>query len=493
MTEPQSQLRIGLGLWAALLGVAGCATVPRPEPAESGWVEVHTRHLNIRAQLDEGAAIEVARSMEAVRSGLTAFFQTDLDEDRLDAVLFRDHASLSDFAPFAVRGFLVETHSGPWLVTSLTAFRDSSFQIVEAHELAHHLSAYVMLRQPRWLSEGLASWLETLELDRAHHRVVFGKPPSWIRPEDLATRPVTTAALWQWQGPEIPPQEAYGHVAQSWWLVHHLLEKRPAQFADFRRLLKTGADPRAAWNQAFIGLTDAALDAELLSSLPHLTDQRSALPLKLEPVEPTVSPLPAAEVHAIQAVLQAHSSEPLERSRAIQKIEQQLNAALGLDPQNERALLLTAWLVIDDRQRIAFLRRVVGQLPYSGKALGALALNLALKGEDPRAMLQHAHALEPTDPNILDRLAWYSAVYGEPTRAVALAEEAVSRRPWSPDFVSTLALALGAAGRCPEAAERQAQALDLLGHSTLDRRALESQLALYAQGCSPEQPIRPRR
>lgn len=473
----------------ALILLAACATTPKPPPEPTpGWVEVITPHLHIRAELDTPAAVEVARSMEAVRSALTSFWGPDFaPDDRLDVVIFREHASLSDFAPFTVRAFLADTHAGKWMVSSLAAYEDSSFQIVQAHELAHHLGAYAMLRQPRWLNEGLASYLETIELDRASNRVAFGKTPSWIRPE---AEKVSLARLWAWEGDELAANEIHRYVAQSWRLVHHLLDARPEQFAAFRRLLGTGTEPKAAWATAFAGLTDAALEKELAADQ---TFETTTAPLRLEPLEPVVAPMSHAEVHAVRAVLQANTSEPLQRSQSIRKVEQHLERALALDPDNERALVVKAWLMVDDAQRLSFLRERVAKLPHSGKILEAYALNLGHAGEDPRALLTQALALEPNSGTLIVSLAWYSALAGEGDRAVEFAERAVAQRPWDPSVVAVLAGSLGAAGRCPEAAARVQQAIDLLGHSKLGRPALERQLQRYAQGCTPEHPVLPQR
>ena len=44
------------------------------------------------------------------------------------------------------------------------------------HEMAHVISNEFLVRNPRWLAEGIACYLETMHFDRAAHKVSVGDP-----------------------------------------------------------------------------------------------------------------------------------------------------------------------------------------------------------------------------------------------------------------------------------------------------------------------------
>lgn len=56
---------------------------------------------------------------------------------------------------------------------------DSPDLRLQTHELAHYLSNFVLLRQPRWLAEGLARYLETIHVKPSTNEVVLGRVSGW--------------------------------------------------------------------------------------------------------------------------------------------------------------------------------------------------------------------------------------------------------------------------------------------------------------------------
>jgi Flp pilus assembly protein TadD len=104
-------------------------------------------------------------------------------------------------------------------------------------------------------------------------------------------------------------------------------------------------------------------------------------------------------------------------------------------------------------------------------------------------MLQFGLALAPDHPGLLNTLAWYSAYYGDRQAAAKSAEKAAALRPWSAAMVDTHAAVLGAAGRCPEAAARERQALDLAVHASAGQRAAYlGKLKAYETTCTRQTP-----
>src|SRR6185503_20000450 len=142
---------------------------------------------------DAAGATGMARSMEADRSALAAFWGLEFDPaDRLEVVVFADRQSLADFAGHGVGGYVVEGPRGPLLVMALNGVGGKA---VASHELSHHLIAQALQRQPRWLGEGLATYFESVQIEPSGTAVTFGKPPAGISPNDLIEHPLTLTQL----------------------------------------------------------------------------------------------------------------------------------------------------------------------------------------------------------------------------------------------------------------------------------------------------------
>ena len=477
---------------AWLLG--GCATVggvaERTDLAPD-WVEVHTPHLHLWIELDPPSAIGLARSMEAVRSALAAFWGLEFDPaDRLEVVVFADRGSLTPYAGYGVGGYVVEAPSGPLLVMAANGVGGRA---IASHELSHHLTAQALLRQPRWLGEGIATYLETAQIDPSGASVTFGKPPAGISPNELAANPLTLAQLWAWGSIDLTAKDAVRYYANAWWLVHHLIDARGAQFDNFIRLLAGGGDPTAAWAQAFAGLTDAELEAELATALARHELKNPSKPLQLRQIQPDAAPLTYAELYALKAQLLSRTTVPLQKDEWQRQIEDQLESALVLDDKNELALLLKSGLIREDRARIEFLMTVVAKLPHSGRALGDLGVSLGRIGKDSRSAFDRALELDPDDPVLINNAALQALLEGDPAKALELAQRAAALRPYSATIVDTYAAALAAVGRCSEAVDRAHQAIDLLGHTARSRPQLVARLHRYERDCGPGRPVAPTR
>ena len=147
----------------------------------SQWVEVRTAHVRLRAQLDLPAALEAAHSIEATRAAVLAYWGPAVaPKDRLELWVVRDRSSLADF--------VAQLSSGPTIVTSQVGLHDPQFAKAIAHQIAHHVSAYIMPRQPRWLSEGLAEYLESCCFNPARWISNLAAPP----PRPSSTLPSPT-------------------------------------------------------------------------------------------------------------------------------------------------------------------------------------------------------------------------------------------------------------------------------------------------------------
>lgn len=470
--------------WIAVaLLMSGCVTAPSAVGDRTEWTEVRTEHFRVRAQADAQTATALGNALEDLRAGVAAYWGIN-PKDRLELVAYRDASALAEFT--AAPGFVHQGSSGAVLVTTLDGAHDPAFVRMEAHELTHLLGAYFMPRQPRWLAEGLAQYLETLDLTVAPGKATYGRPSGTIKPDDLSARPLTLAQLWDWTTDDTLPAERTGW---AWWAVHFLADHHGERFDLWQRSMARGEEARPSFDRAFAGLPPEKLEADMLEGIRARKLEFPSAPLPAgERAKPEVARADEAELYALRAELLLQSS-PLEFEVRRVAATAALDAALALDPRNADALVLKARLIPDPAQARAFAQGLVGQLPQSAKAWGYLASILGREGEDPRETLQFALALAPDHPGLLNTLAWYAALYGDRPNAVKAAERAVALRPWSAAMVDTQAAVLGAAGRCPEAAARQRQALDLLVHGPLPQRtAYLSRLKAYETACTRQTP-----
>jgi hypothetical protein len=241
----------------------------------------------------------VLRELEQFRMALLTVFHApaDLPTGRLPVIAVA--RGWDDFADANVSGFCTRTLFQPLVV--MRGEGDLARQQVIKHELVHYFSHMIMPVQPRWLSEGLASYFETLEYDDEKGEATLGRPP----PELLSSV--------QRQGPLSPEEIAAAKplaadtgrfYATSWLLVHFLMNHRTDSLARYEAALRQRIPLPDAWKAAFGALTAQQLHDELRAYMDG--GQYALLVYKLPPASgETVGTrvLTDAEVHATRAEL----------------------------------------------------------------------------------------------------------------------------------------------------------------------------------------------
>jgi hypothetical protein len=155
-------------LLVVLLAATGCARVRVPRcPAEGGpaWRELVTDHFVIRTDLPTKRAAKLAGRLERMRTAVAASLGVEpVQPGRIEVIAFRTTPEYRAFAPEHSSGYYLRYAGGPpRIVLSARAGRQQRGML--AHELTHHFLASVFWRQPRWLSEGLAVYMESLGED----------------------------------------------------------------------------------------------------------------------------------------------------------------------------------------------------------------------------------------------------------------------------------------------------------------------------------------
>jgi tetratricopeptide (TPR) repeat protein len=376
-----------------------------------------------------------------------------------------------------VRGYITR---GRFHTPTIVIPGDADRRVV-AHELVHHVSWYVFPRQPSWLSEALARFVDTVALDdgAATARAGLGTQegggdtagcaglasPNLVSflvddrgsfPADLQTSNVSAHG-----------SNSARYSAWSWLLYHWLWNTRSSELAAFTTRLSSSEDPAEAWRASFpdLDLAKNGARAFLEANLRRYMRTGRFLAYCVEAkadTRYTVAALPAPEVHLL--LLDARLSPPtLDESRA------EAEEALREDPTHPIAL---ASLARPGEALTMSLRAATAARPDDWRAwllLGS-SLNDREQREEKEAALRRAAALRPDSASTRNELAWLLVQSGRAKEALPHANAAVDLAPWSSGAIDTLAVTAAELGKCKEALILEDRALGLL-HPDDPRRA----------------------
>ncbi len=482
----------------AFLLVLGSAATEAAE-APTGWTEVQTAHVTLRTDLRLQDARRAALAVERTRAALLVAAWPGLQlmqPERIDVVVLSNHQDFEGYFGGRIGGLFVDRVYPPtaylygapesWEHRETLALEETTS--VLKHELTHHLAAYVYRRQPKWFSEGLAQFLETMRLSPDGKTATLGDINLQALRLYNTHRTLTVADALAWGGKLNAQDEAttWGLYGLSWLLVHWLYNTHPEEFARYQTLLVKGIDPDKAYKATFSGLGD--VDAQL-QQFAHYGEYRN-VSVELPEVAGTLKerPMTSAEVHATRAEMALSASVALgdaEGQRA--KALADLASALAEDPTNVRALRMKVSLV-PPAERVALGRRATASHPEDGLAWLLLAQTLPDTPqtlEERSLALKKATQLLPDNPEAFYALAWLTLRAGHAEAVLPLALAAARMAPWNSAYLYTLALALAAVGRCSEAVNTQALAVELLPERSTPAARAEytARLASFAKTC----------
>src|SRR5262249_53334642 len=267
------------------------------------------------------------------------------------------------------------TRHGPLLVTAGVdvPFGDGSPDVVVlAHEVAHDVNRWRMPLVPRWFDEGLAAYLETVELV-GDNGVRYGAPGPQLISEarTQGVLPLDALESLSWETASAQEAEGYYRSARLW--IHVLRSEEAPRMRTLESSLATGVPWKTAWPRARAGLDGARLADTLhrwlvVRSLP--TEFRRYPP-------PTVSiterPLPAWEVHLASAELWQVGAGPPDAEERAARRRSELEEARRLAPEEALPRVLLADLESDPVVRRALAEALVATYPSSPEAAVLLA------------------------------------------------------------------------------------------------------------------------
>ncbi len=483
-----------LGLVLSVL--SGCTNMRALCPLEGGrpWVEVRGPHFSVRTNLDADTAQEATRELELLRQGLLQAWAGTFDPPgTVEVIVLRNPSALEEFTNIRIEGFSTTTADGPVLVLAGNAYAFSEAPAdvgTQAHELTHYLSAFALVRQPRWLSEGLAAYLESISLRPEKHEVILGGLHAPFLRHVRRSGWRTLDELWAWDGKELlSTAESRQYYASSWLWVHFFISRHGHRFDDFQMRLTRGEAPREAWEQSFRGVRDLAGELHgYVYGGRHVT--YPTITATLTPVTSALQtrPLEPAEVHAIRAqlFLMTPGAGPLEER--LEKAQREMAQALNEDPGNVTANLLRIRSTVDPSHRLGLAQQLVERHPESGQAWDALAQALDAAGntsDEQEAARLRAVELLPDSISAQNGLAGFYARTSQPEKGLTAAQRAVALAPGNPAVLDTWSTILFQLGRCQEALSTQQLAAAMLHESTPERlrRTVRDTLARYEAVC----------
>jgi len=271
-----------------------------------------------------------------------------------------------------------------------------------AHELTHAISFGVVHYQPRWLSEGMAKFFETVALDADTTSVAVGAPPSYRGQPLRMAHFVPVAALLQWK--EIGEDEQ-SQYSTAWALFTYLMNEHYGELARYMRLVDeerkswgetTQADAERMWSAAFPSLPLDEIDKALRQWILGGEHTTLHFNVELRPSPIAKRALGDGDVHAVRALLHLHvKRKDAARAEAV--------AALVAEPTNALARLL---LAVSDRDMSTpdEARAVTAAHPADWRAWFLAALAIASGHGDPEeaeAARKRACALIAHNPAVL--------------------------------------------------------------------------------------------
>jgi hypothetical protein len=258
---------------AAVVAVASAA-----EAAE--WVRIDTPNFVVYGEASEARVRDVSDQLERFRDALGRVVSQTTVRTAVPTIVivfgtkegFLRYRPRYNNKPVELAGFFVSTDDQN-LVALTIEDRERGLRTI-LHEYAHLAIANGGRRLPVWLSEGLAEYYSTFQMESGGRAAVVGLP---IREhlQLLSTEPlIRHAELLKVDSESQLYNEGERRsvfYAQSWALVHMLIMGRPDRSKDLARymaLTAAGVATDAAWTRAF---GDMDVNAELRKYAARLT------------------------------------------------------------------------------------------------------------------------------------------------------------------------------------------------------------------------------
>lgn len=463
------------------LTACGGARVAAPD---ARWVRAETTHFTLYTDLPSARAQQRVVQLERL---LSAFLENGWNLHgelpmKLNIVMFGSRSDFRTYGGTNLGGYyLSELQYEPWILLPDPSQKGSLDTL--RHELTHHIAHQGMHAQPRWFSEGIASYFETATFD-ADGSFTIGSVPR-CRWESLRRwGPMRAKALFA-DDVDVRDERFY---ASAWLLVHYLMSVHSREFTEYQRRIALGQSDVDAWSAAFPTLPRAKLDVELAEYGRVGSYAKFSLAVTAHEVTARTTPLALADRHALQALLFMACKAC--NARAFERAKQHVDLALAADPSQPQAATLRASIsTVTPADRIVAARSIAEAQPKAW--LGWLYLGFALAAEgklgsvdvnaDPVARMR---ALAPRHPYGTMLSALQRAQRGDRDGALADAQRARRMAPTNPRLLVQSAEVLALLSACGDL-QNVVHQIAALHHATLSERVHERLSSLVTDCMEP--------
>ena len=471
------------------------------------WREYRSKHFLVATDAPKDAAAALIKRLERIYAMvMQAMIGEEVDlPARTHVIAFGNSAQFDELAP-GYGGYHAITSTQAVIVIPVGQLNADPEAV--AHELVHHLSWFLFARQPRWFSEGLAQFIQTVASDRIDNDPHLATGSHIVRgdthleggvgviPHNSSYAlqqipPVKVKGLLSWtHGADAAAETPY--YLQSWLLYHWLWNNRSKEFTEFQKRLSAAEDPNTAWRAAlpeFDPLKPGALESLDKTLEQYRRSARYVFYRVKGEGDPnfTELKLPPAEVHLLLVDDRSRSTKPELRDALVRA---ELDEALREDPTQPLAIARRAKL--DNNWALPALRSSVSARPKDARAWLLLGRALSEVGNQPEAenAYRNAVALDADNADAQNTLAAFLVTKGQHKEALPFANRAVDLAPWDESCIDTLAAVAKGLGKCSEALLLQRRAVSLLEidatrAATARDEAYTKRLREYETGCAP--------
>ena len=436
-----------------LLSFSGLLSSAPCSAGEAPWMEIQSPHFSVVTDAGERRGREVAirfEQMRAVFGALMVKANVNLPIP-LQIVAFRDSKELKQVVPL--------WHGKPIKVAGLfQGGQDRSFIMLDMsvdnpwtvvfHEYAHQLmSGNLSAEVDPWFEEGFAEYFSSIEVDGKQARV--GKIPSDTYEILRQNGFIKISDLFRVQHNSPTYNESGDHrtvfYAESAILVHYLYDKGLIQKLSlyFNLRSEKGIAVEDAIQQAF-GMSAAQFDKAIRDYISSGHYMYYALPTPADIVEKgyAVKPVAAIDASAVIADIHLHSLDY--HDKAVSEFQEILKA----DPTNAAASRGLGYGYLqkgDFRQAGEYFKKAAAADSKDPRVHYYSALLISRGGssrDDLPEMTREIETAISLDPNFADAytlLAFAMAQAGEPAKALADMQKAVSLNPGNENYQFDLA------------------------------------------------------
>lgn len=319
------------------------------------------------------------------------------------------------------------------------------------HELAHALLHQRLPRIPRWLTEGIAVYLQTAALDRERHVALWGTR-SISETHDVMEYGTHVSAQSlldpkRWAGSDVAFLEYRAGL-----LVHMLINQYPEALTCYLDRLEADLDLNGA--MACFGKYQN-WDFELDEYTYSTSFAEKQTRYEASDVEARTTPMNDADTHAVLALLDFIVVSTIDsrfRPPRIERARRNMDRALALDPTNPlAAMLLLAHGEVDAARWDGLTRAMVTNNDGDWRAWVARARTPNLPGVELQQATARARELAPEETEVLRLTAFDALRRQQWAEARSLAVKAWLGGATEDFDRATLFVASAQLGHCEEA------------------------------------------